>query len=409
MFESLFQQAKNQTTILRRLTLEERNQALSCIASTLEANIPVILEANEIDLQKAHLANNEQALLDRLVFTEKRIRQSCDDIKSIISLSDPLNQLLWETTRPNQLHIQKKSIPLGLIGIVYEARPNVTIDIISLAIKTGNACILRGGKEARLTNLALMKIIHQAIQFIIPIEAYQYIDDPDRSGFHALLNAQGIVDCVIPRGGKGLIQAVLKESRVPVIETGAGNCHLYIDDEADLVMGLAIAKNAKMSRPSVCNAIETILVHEAIAPVFLPKLVDVFEGKVIIRGCEDTRKIICCEIATEEDYWTEYNDLIIAVKIVANIDEAITHINHYSTHHSEAIITKNDAHAKQFLQDVDSACVYHNASTRFSDGGEFGFGAEVGISTQKMHARGPMGLEALTSYQYQVIGGGQIR
>ncbi|MFA7126388.1 MAG: glutamate-5-semialdehyde dehydrogenase [Bacilli bacterium] len=409
MYQNLFNHARLGASTMRLLSHEKRNLALSLIAKALKAREKEILAANQQDLVQATHLSYPTAFLDRLLLDEKRLQKCVDDLNNLITLPDPLGVILWETIRPNGLMIKRVSIPLGLIGIVYEARPNVTIDIIALAIKTGNACILRGGNEATQSNLALMRVILGAIKDICPMEAIVYLNDPDRSGFNALLQAQGVVDCIIPRGGKGLIDAVLRNSRVPVIETGAGNCHLYVDCDASIDMVMNIARNAKMSRPSVCNAVETILVHEQMAPVVLPALMTCFEGKVEIRGCEETQRIIRCEAATDEDFFTEFNDNIVAIKVVKDLTEAINHINHYSTHHSEAIITLNQDHATRFFQEVDSACVYHNASTRFSDGGEFGFGAEVGISTQKMPPRGPMGLEALTTYQYQIHGGGQIR
>ena len=389
---------------------EARNAFLSSFARILVENTPLLLEANEKDTTAARKAGISAAMLDRLTLTDKSIEGLADGITALIGLSDPLGG--GEVfKRPNGMEIKKIKVPLGVCGVIFEARPNVAADIAALCIKSGNAAVLRGGKECINTNLAIESLAKKALlEAGLPEDAVCLIPYTEREGANALMQMRGIVDVLIPRGGKGLIKSVTENSSVPVIETGAGNCHIYVHSDADFDLALSVIENAKVSRPSVCNAIETVLVNGAIAKDFLPRLKEVFDRcGVEIRGCEKTCELISCNEATEEDWDTEYNDLICAVKVVACERCAINHINRYGTGHSEAIITESRRDAELFCTMVDAACVYVNASTRFTDGGQFGFGAEVGISTQKLHARGPMGLSALTTDKYIISGNGQIR
>jgi glutamate-5-semialdehyde dehydrogenase len=350
-------------------------------------------------------------MLDRLKLNEKRIESMAESLADIARLPDPVGN--GETKlRPNGIRVTNIRVPLGVIAVIYEARPNVTIDAAALCIKSGNAFVLRGGKEAVNTNRELVKYIKESLVATgISPDAAGFVDDISREGSAVLMNMRRYIDVLIPRGGAGLIKTVVENSRIPVIETGAGNCHVYVDKYADLTMAIEIAVNAKVSRPSVCNAIETVLVHSAVAGEFLRRFADAVEPwHVELRGCPRTRDILPDILpATEADYYTEYNDYICAVKIVDTIDEAIDHINKYNTRHSEAIITDNLANADKFLNSVDAAAVYVNASTRFTDGGEFGMGAEIGISTQTLHARGPVGLRELTTNKYLIVGNGQVR
>lgn len=348
------------------------------------------------------------AMLDRLTLTEQRIRDIANGVHQIKELKDPIGEVIREIHRPNGLRIQQVRIPLGVVGIIYEARPNVTVDIACICIKTNNVCVLKGGKEAFHTNKKLVEIMHMAIKKVLDVNPIYLIENMDRQVVQELISDRKHVDVIIPRGGKGLIQAVIQHAKVPVIETGAGICHLYIDSQADINMAIDIAINAKIQRPSVCNSIETILVHKDIAKPFLTKLNNEFKN-VKCFGDDETKKYINVDIVQKSNYETEYNDFICNIKVVQNINEAIEHIYTYSTKHSEAIITENIQRANYFINSLDSACLYHNASTRFTDGGEFGFGAEVGISTQKLHARGPLGLQEMTSTKYIIYGNGQIR
>ena len=387
-----------------------KNAVLARIAELLCEKASAIIEANEKDLKNADVNGVPKPMLDRLKLDKKRIDGIADSLKELIMLEDPIGSGTV-TKRPNGLTIEHIRVPLGVVAIIYEARPNVTVDAAALCIKTGNACVLRGGKEAIDTNRVLVDIMRRALTDNgLPADCACLINDTTRESSKALMQMRGLVDLLVPRGGAGLIRSVVDNATVPVIETGAGNCHIYIDRNADLDIAVSVAYNAKMSRPAVCNAIETMLVHESEAAEFLPKFVASLDGKPLeIRGCEKTRAIIDCEAATDEDYATEYDDYIIAVKVVSDIDEAITHINKYNTGHSEAIITRDMSNAEIFRNKIDAAVVYVNASTRFTDGGEFGFGAELGISTQKLHARGPMGLYALTTDKYLITGNGQVR
>ncbi len=387
-----------------------KNAVLARIAELLRTEASVIIEANEKDLKNADASGVATPMLDRLKLDGKRIDGIADSLCELIMLDDPIGSGTL-TKRPNGLVIEHIRVPLGVVAIIYEARPNVTVDAAALCIKTGNACILRGGKEAIATNRVLTEIMKQALTDNgLPADCIGLIDDTTRESSKALMQMRGLVDLLVPRGGAGLIRSVVDNATVPVIETGAGNCHIYIDKSADHDVAVSVAYNAKMSRPAVCNAIETMLVHESEAAEFLPKFALALNGKHLeIRGCEKTKAIIKCDAATDEDYATEYDDYILAVKVVSDIDEAIAHINRYNTGHSEAIITRDMANAERFRNEIDAAAVYVNASTRFTDGGEFGFGAELGISTQKLHARGPMGLYALTTGKYLITGNGHIR
>lgn len=402
-------QAKNATRQMMNMSTEIKNQALRNIAETLQKHVLDIIKENQKDIENAKASGMSEAMIDRLLLNEERIISMSQDVLKLIDLSDPVGEIIREIKRPNGLLIRQVRIPIGVFGIIYESRPNVTVDIASLCIKSGNVCILKGGKEAIRSNLFLTRLMQEAIDGILPVECVQLIDYGGREMVDELIHAYGYVDVVVPRGGAGLIQHVVCNATVPVIETGAGNCHLYIDKEANMKKAIDITINAKIQRPSVCNAIETILVHQDIADVYLPLLYQHFQERVEIRGDASVQKIIPCQPVTDKDYATEYDDYIVAVHVVKDVQEAIEHIYQYSTKHSEAIVTENLETASLFLKTVDSACVYHNASTRFSDGGQFGFGAELGISTQKLHARGPLGLLEMTSYQYQIHGQGQVR
>ncbi|MBQ8551623.1 MAG: glutamate-5-semialdehyde dehydrogenase [Clostridia bacterium] len=387
-----------------------KNAVLARIAELLRTESERIIAANTLDLENADANGVPKPMLDRLKLDKKRIDGIADSLGELIMLEDPIGSGT-RTTRPNGLVIEHIRVPLGVVAIIYEARPNVTVDAAALCIKTGNACVLRGGKEAIATNRVLTELMRRALcDNGLPENAVALIDNTTRESSTALMKMRGLVDLLVPRGGAGLIRSVVDNATVPVIETGAGNCHIYIDKTADHDIGVKVALNAKMSRPSVCNAIETMLVHESEAAEFLPKFTAALGDKTLeIRGCERTCAILGCKVAEESDWATEYDDYILAVKVVSGIDEAIAHINRYNTGHSESIITGNMANAERFRNEIDAAAVYVNASTRFTDGGEFGFGAELGISTQKLHARGPMGLDALTTGKYLVTGNGQVR
>lgn len=394
------------------LTTEQKNEALALMADALVAESAAILAANAEDLERGRREGTSESLLDRLALNEKRIAGIAEGLRQIVDLPDPVGLLLEETTRPNGLLIRKYSVPLGVIGIVYEARPNVTVDAAGLCLKSGNAVVLRGGRAALESNKAIVAVMHEALaRSAMPADGLQLIESSDRSSVDELLKLNGLLDVIIPRGGRSLIQNVLQNSTVPVIETGEGICHTYIDDEADPAKAEPIVINAKVQRPSVCNSMETLLVHERYAAERLAGLADKLrELGVELRGCAKTRSLLpWVGEASEEDWRTEYNDLILSVKIVDDLDEALEHIRTYGTKHSECIVTEHAGRAERFLLEVDAAAVYRNASTRFTDGFEFGYGAEIGISTQKLHARGPMGLPALTSTKFVVYGDGQIR
>lgn len=407
----LGKQAKESTYQLGLLDTEIKNQLLEKMAEALENNIPQILAANEQDLAKADDYGIKETMKDRLRLTDSRIKEMAEGIRQVVQLPDPIGEVekMWKNA--DGLMIGRQRVPLGVIGIIYESRPNVTTDAASLCFKTGNAVILRGGKEAFYSNQILVKILQDTLTAndFSPY-AIQFIDDTSHAVANEMMRLTEYLDVLIPRGGAGLIQRVKETATVPVIETGTGNNHVYVDKDAQLQMALDITINAKVQRPSVCNSIETVLVHQEVAEFFLPKLEDTLAGQVELRGDERALTHLTNAIpATEEDWGTEFLDYILAVKVVDSIEEAITHINHYNTKHSEAIVTDNYFASQKFLKEVDAAAVYVNASTRFTDGFVFGFGAEIGISTQKLHARGPMGLPELTSTKYIVYGDGQIR
>ena len=403
------QDAKNASRHMMNIQTADKDKALEKISQALISSIPEIIEENQKDLKVAKENGMSDAMIDRLLLNEERISSIAEDVLKLIKLTDPVGDIIREIHRPNGLLIKQVRVPIGVFGIIYESRPNVTVDIACLCIKSSNVCVLKGGKEAIHSNKILTSIMQKAVQGILPDNCIQLVQNTDRSMVTQLITANDYVDVVVPRGGKGLIQHVVQNATVPVIETGAGNCHLYIDKDADLKKAIDISVNAKIQRPSVCNAIETILVHTDIAKEYLPAMVKAFDGRVEIRGDQITQNLISCHQATEDDYATEYDDYIVAIKVVSSLEEAINHIYKYSTKHSESIITENQKTADIFMNSLDSACVYHNASTRFSDGGEFGFGAELGISTQKLHARGPLALLEMTSFQYKIYGNGQIR
>lgn len=395
-----------------RLKIDEKNNALTQIAKAIVANSDTIIEANSLDMKAGQKAGMKQGLLDRLKLTPDRILQMAEGINQVVALEDPVGEVTGMWKRPNGLTIGQKRVPLGVIGIIYESRPNVTLDAFGLCFKTGNAVILKGGSDALNSNMAIVKVIRDAlIDCKINPDCIQLIESTDRAVTTEFMHMNEYVDVLIPRGGAGLIRTVVNNATIPVIETGTGNCHVYVDAQADMNMALDIIENAKTQRIGVCNACESILVHKEIADKFLPLLANrLFGHNVEIRGDEQSRFIIPeFKEATEEDYGTEYLDYIVSLKIVENVDEAINHINKYNTGHSESIITNNYNNSQKFLEEVDAAAVYVNASTRFTDGFEFGFGAEIGISTQKLHARGPMGLKELTTTKYIIYGNGQIR
>lgn len=404
--------AKAASYQLTGISTEEKNAALERIAEELLNSAKEILQANEKDMKAGREKGLSEAILDRILLTEERIRGMAEGIRQIIALNDPVGEVLETIEKENGLLIERIRVPIGVVGMIYEARPNVTIDAASLALKTGNAIILRGSSSAKSSNLALVKMIHRALEkSAVPKDAVQLIEDTSRETARELFRLNDYLDVLIPRGGKNLIQTVVQESTVPVIETGAGNCHIYIDESADLTMAKEIVLNAKLQRPSVCNAAESLLIH----PAWLERygkdlLVSLHDQHVEIYGDDSVRGIFSqAKPATEEDWHTEYLGLAISVKAADGVEEAIDHINQYGTRHSEAIVTEDEENAALFLQKVDAASVYHNASTRFTDGFEFGYGAEIGISTQKLHARGPMGLPALTSSKFVIKGKGQIR
>ena len=395
---------------LELLSNDKRDLMLERIANALKENEKIILKENEKDILAAKENGLSNAMIERLTLNEARIDSLVESTKSLISLHNYVGELIEKIERPNGLIIDKIMVPFGVIAVIFESRPNVSVDIAGLCIKTANACVLKGGKEAINTNKALVNIMRNAIKDIVNPDVIYLIESTDRSVTNELITLKNYIDLLIPRGSKGLINYVVSNAKIPYIETGAGNCHLYVEKEADLDMAIKIAINAKYQRPSVCNAIENILVDEEIADKFLPRLYDEFKKlNIEMRGCEKTLKYINVNKATEEDFYTEYNDYIVAIKVVKDINEAINHINTHSTKHSEAIITKNKEKADLFMALIDSACCYHNASTRFTDGGCFGFGAEIGISTQKLHARGPMGLKEIMSYKYKIYGNGEVR
>jgi glutamate-5-semialdehyde dehydrogenase len=406
------EKARKVSYILAKLSSTDKSMAIEKAADFLIQYSNEIIDANRKDMQEAEKNGVKGSLLDRLMLDKPRIQGIAESLRQVALLDDPIGEVICMKKRPNGLVIGQKRVPFGVIGIIYEARPNVTVDAFGLCIKTGNATILRGGKEAINSNIAIVKVLQMALkQCNIPEEAVQLVESTARESAVALMKLNKYLDLLIPRGGAGLIKTVVENSTVPVIETGVGNCHVYVDSFADLDMALPIIINAKTQRPGVCNAIESLLVHADVAEEFIPRVCKaLIEKKVEIRGDETVTRLVPGAIpATEEDWGTEYLDMIISVKKVNSLDEAIDHINTYGTRHSESIITKDYRNAQRFLEEIDAAAVYVNASTRFTDGFEFGFGAEIGISTQKLHARGPMGLKELTSTKYIIYGNGQVR
>jgi len=398
--------------ILQSLSTAEKNKALSAAAASLKEQAAYILAENEKDINRGRENGMHPGMLDRLQLTNKRIEAMAEGLLQIVELEDPVGECLESFDRPNGLHIEKCRVPMGVIGIIYESRPNVTADAFGLCFKSGNAVILKGGSDAIYSNMAITEVIRGALKAVsVPEDAIQLITDTDRKVTAEFMRMKEYVDVLIPRGGAGLIKAVVENSTIPVIETGTGNCHIYVDKDADFDMALSIIINAKTQRIGVCNACESLVVHEDVLESFLPRLkVALDEKNVEVRADERICNVIDgCVPATEADYGTEYLDYILSMKTVGSVEEAIDHINQHNTKHSECIVTANAETAQKFLNGVDAACVYVNASTRFTDGFEFGFGAEIGISTQKLHARGPMGLKELTSYKYQVYGTGQVR
>ena len=404
------QAAKAASFALGKLDTNQKNAILHVMGEGILAAGAKIISQNALDLEAARRAGKTQAMLDRLALNESRVASMAQAFFDVEKLPDPIGEVVAGMRRPNGLNIVKRRVPLGVIGIIYEARPNVTADAIALCLKTSNTVVLRGGSEAIHSNMAIVKAAVEAgIKAGLPAGSVALIEDTSREAATYMMSLNGVIDVLIPRGGAGLIQSVVKNSTIPVIETGTGNCHVFMDKTGDADMGVSIIVNAKTSRPSVCNAAETLLVHREVADEFLPKAFAALKAKnVELRGDEVAQKYGAVP-ATEEDYYTEFLDYILAVKVVDGVEEAVTHINKYGTKHSEAIVTRDYESAKKFQDEVDAAAVYVNASTRWTDGFEFGFGAEIGISTQKLHARGPMGLTELTTIKYVIDGNGQIR
>ena len=411
--QELGKRAKAAEAFISSASTMQKNKALAAISKALIENSSLIIAENAKDIAAAKENGMSEAKQDRLMLDASRIEGIAKGVDQIIALGDPIGEIIGGGNRPNGLQIIKTRVPLGVIGIIFESRPNVTVDAAALCLKTGNVVILKGGKEAINSNICLGKIMRKAVESAgLPADIIQVVENTDRETTNELMRLNGYVDVIIPRGSANLIQAVVRNATVPVIETGAGNCHVYVDASANLDMAVEITDNAKTQRPSVCNAIESLLVHKDVAEKFLPMIAERFKShSVKIYGCDRTIAILgsSVEKATETEYATEFNDYIIAVKVVDDIDEAIAHIRKYSTKHSECIVTSSLENARKFQTQVDAAAVYVNASTRFTDGGEFGFGAEIGISTQKLHARGPMGLAELTTVKYLINGNGQVR
>ena len=404
--------AKSASYELARLPTETKNQALLNMADALEKNVSEILEANEKDVKASKERGVKEALLDRLILNEKRVSKMAQCLREVAALPDPIGEIVRTWTRPNGLIIGQLRVPLGVIAVIYESRPDVTSDASGICLKSGNAVILRGGSDAFNSNMTIGRILSEAaVESGVPEGAIQVVPTTDRKAAIELMKMRDYVDALIPRGGAGLIRAVIENAKVPVIETGTGNCHIYVEEDADQEQAIKIIINAKCQRPGTCNAAEKVLVHRGIASEFIPKAVDALRKHgVEVRGCEEARKIVPDVIpATEDDWYTEYLDLIIAFKVVNGLEEAINHINKYGTKHSDAILTSDFNKALRFIRDVDSAAVYWNASTRFTDGNQYGLGAEIGISTQKLHARGPMSVQHLTTIKYFVLGRGHIR
>ncbi|MGI5899117.1 MAG: glutamate-5-semialdehyde dehydrogenase [Christensenellales bacterium] len=412
MLKDIATKVKNASIALKTSGINQRNSALFAMAKAIRNGSEAILSANEKDLINARKNGLQEHFIERLTLNPARIEAIAKGIEDVCALPDPIGEIISMWTRPNGLRVGQKRVPLGVIGIIFESRPNVTADAAALCIKSGNACILRGGSDAIHSNTALVDIMQGALaQAGLDPFCLELVRDTSRETAREMMSLRGYIDVLIPRGGAGLIKSVVENAKIPVIETGTGNCHVYVDGICDMAMALDIAVSAKISRPSVCNSAETLLVDSSIADAFLPKCLEALREKgVEVRGCEKTMSYAdWVKPATEEDFFTEFNDMIYAVKVVKGIGEAISHIEKYSSGHSDAIITSDYSRAQRFLDEVDSAAVYVNASTRFTDGGEFGFGAEIGISNQKLHARGPMGLRELTTIKYIIYGNGQTR
>ncbi|MCW3984765.1 MAG: glutamate-5-semialdehyde dehydrogenase [Candidatus Bathyarchaeota archaeon] len=412
MIEEICIKAKAAAFEMGKLSAESKNLALCKMANALEANVAKILAANKRDVQAAKAKGLKASLLDRLALDQKKIQNMAKELREVAALPDSIGTVLSTWTRPNGLIICQVRVPLGVVGVIYESRPNVTSDSAGICIKSGNAVILRGGSDALNSNVAIGDVLRGALAGTgVPADAIQIVNSPDRKVAEELMGMRKYIDVLVPRGGADLINTVIEKSRIPVIETGTGNCHVYVEEDADLEKATPIIINAKVQRPGVCNAAEKLLVHSKIAKTYLPLIIaELRKNGVEVRGDEVTRKIVPdVKATTQQDWYTEYLDLIIGVKVVNSLDEAIAHINQYGTHHSDSIITRDFAKAQRFLKEVDSAAVYWNASTRFTDGNQFGLGAEIGISTQKLHARGPMSIQHLTTTKYVVVGDGQIR
>ena len=409
--ETLGANAKAAEPAISVMGTNEKNRVLSEISSLLRSHVTEIIGANKLDIETARANGMSEAMIDRLTLTEQRIGGMADGVDKVISLPDPVGAVIGGSDLPNGLHVFIKRVPIGTIGIIFESRPNVTVDAATLCFKAGNTVILRGGSDAINSNKALVGLMRTALRNCgVNENAVQLVEDTSRAVANAMMKLNKYIDLLIPRGGGGLIHAVIENATIPVIQTGEGNCHVYVDESADIDMAVNIINNAKTQRPSVCNAIENILVHEKAAPELFRKLDMLWQGRVAIRGDEETAKLVKVEkIADDTDYATEFLDYRLSSKVVKSLDEAIEHINRFGTKHSECIVTQSLRSAEIFQQRIDAAAVYVNASTRFTDGFEFGLGAEIGISTQKLHARGPMGLEALTTYKYLINGNGQIR
>jgi glutamate-5-semialdehyde dehydrogenase len=412
MIEEICQKAKAASVEMAKLSTDQKNAALCKMADVLEVNVEKIIAANKIDVEAAKAKGLKTSLLDRLALDQKKIQNMAKELREVSALADPIGTILASWTRPNGLIISQIRVPMGVVGVIYESRPNVTSDSAAICIKSGNAVVLRGGSDALNSNLAIGEVLRVALsETKVPVDAVQVVNSPDRKAAEEMMGMRDYIDVLVPRGGADLIRTVIEKSKIPVIETGTGNCHIYVEEDADLEMATPIVINAKVQRPGVCNAAEKLLVNSKIAKSYLPQIIgELRKNGVEVRGDEKTRQIVPdVKAATEQDWPTEYLDLIIGVKVVEDLSEAIAHINKYGTKHSESIITSDFGKATRFLQEVDSAAVYWNASTRFTDGNQFGLGTEIGISTQKLHARGPMGLQHLTTSKYVILGNGQIR
>jgi glutamate-5-semialdehyde dehydrogenase len=412
MITELCQKAKVASVEMAKLSAETKNIALCKMANALEANADKILAANKVDAGAAVAKGLKAALLDRLLLDQRKIQTMAKDLKEVSALADPIGTIISSWTRPNGLIISQVRVPLGVVGVIYESRPDVTSDAAGICIKSGNAVILRGGSDALNSNVAIGDVLREALAGTnVPVDAVQVVNSPDRKVAEELMRMRQYIDVLIPRGGADLIKTVVETSRIPVIETGTGNCHIYVEEDADLEKATPIVINAKCQRPGTCNAAEKLVVHNKIAKRYLPVVIAALRKEgVEVRGDEETRKIVPdVKAATEQDWYTEYSDLIIGVKVVKDLDEAIAHINKYGTKHSDSILTIDFDKALRFIREIDSAAVYWNASTRFTDGNQFGLGAEIGISTQKLHARGPMSVQHLTTTKYVILGNGQIR